>query len=135
MRMLRLTLILFLLPLLHAQQAPIELIAAENSVEKSANGRAWSAAKTGDRLNYGMHVRTGEYSRAALRFPSGNVIRLSEFSNMRIARPKQKPGEQASKTQLKKGAMHFFSISEEHTFAFGVNALTSHVIHAQYNVL
>ncbi len=106
--MLRLALFLFLLPLLHAQ-APIELIAVENSVEKSSNGRQWAAAKTGDRLDYGMHVRTGEYSRAALRFPSGNVIRLSEFSNMRLARPKASSGQASAKTQLKKGAMHFFS--------------------------
>ena len=104
--------ILLMLPsLVHAQGAapPVEVIAAENSVEKSTNGRNWSVAKTGDRLNYGTHVRTGEFSRVALRFPSGNVIRLSEFSNMRIARPKQKAGEASASTQLQKGAMHFFS--------------------------
>ena len=33
------------------------------------------------------------------------------------------------------GTRHFFRVSKDHTFAFRINALTGHVVQAQYDVL
>ncbi|MGJ8641231.1 MAG: TonB-dependent receptor domain-containing protein [Opitutaceae bacterium] len=94
---------------LQADELPVEVIAVEKAVEKSKDGKTWGPTKTGDRLDYGDHIRTGEYSRVALRFPSGNVIRLSEFSNMRLAKAATENPEADAGTHLKAGALYFFS--------------------------
>lgn len=96
---------------------PIQLITVENLVEiRTDGGKQWKTANTGDALEYGHRVRTGEFSRAALQYPSGNVIRLGEFSRITLAESKKTDPNKAKKPlaiELKEGALYFFSRKKE----------------------
>lgn len=96
---------------------PIELISVENLVEVSVDGgKKWQSAKTGDRFEYGYRVRTGEFSRAALQYPSGNVIRLGEFSRITLSKGKESEDNKNDKSiaiELKEGALYFFSRTKD----------------------
>lgn len=96
-----------LLATVHAIADEVELIGAENEVERSSDGETWTAAEPGARIAYGQWVRTGEYSRATLRFPSGNVLRLGEFATLELTPAKEL--QAAPVLDLKGGAMYFFS--------------------------
>ncbi len=88
----------------------IELISVENLVEISrSDASSWTAVEAGTLLDDGDRVRTGEYSRAALRYPSGNVIRLNEFSTIRLAEARSGDDDKETALELKKGALYFFS--------------------------
>lgn len=118
MRLLRITPLIFLVSLLPylSNAGTVELISVENLVEVSTDsGSSWNKAASGKLLDYGDRVRTGEYSRASLRYPSGNIIRLSEFSQITLAesRDTEKTGAKKLSIQLKEGALYFFSRKKE----------------------
>ncbi len=107
------TSLLFMGSFLHANE-PIELIAVENLVEVSRrDAQSWTAVEAGALLSDGDRVRTGEYSRAALRYPSGNVIRLNEFSTIQLSGARNRDGSNETALELKKGALYFFSRRHE----------------------
>ncbi|WPJ95595.1 TonB-dependent receptor [Coraliomargarita algicola] len=94
---------------LQASEA-IELISVENLVEvQRSHSATWTAVEAGILLADGDRVRTGEFSRAALRYPSGNIIRLNEFSTIRLAAARTGDGQKETALELKKGALYFFS--------------------------
>lgn len=92
----------------------VELITVENLVEVSrSQSSTWTVAGLGTLLEDGDRVRTGEFSRAALRYPSGNIIRLNEFSTIRLAGAQAGDGQKETALELKKGALYFFSRRHE----------------------
>ncbi len=98
---------------LHGEES-IELISVENLVEVSrSHAQAWTAVESGTLLADGDRVRTGEYSRAALRYPSGHIIRLNEFSTIRLSQTSTFEGAKKTALELKKGALYFFSRQPE----------------------
>ncbi|MGF1450709.1 MAG: TonB-dependent receptor domain-containing protein [Opitutales bacterium] len=87
----------------------IELLTAENTVERSIDGERWVAAEAGASLPKGSWVRTGEYSRATLQFPSGNLVRLGEFATLQLIPAEDEATEKDAPLDLQRGALYFFS--------------------------
>jgi tetratricopeptide (TPR) repeat protein len=60
------------------------LVEKENLVEAQARGEAWRAATVGLGLDPRDRVRTGEFSRAAVRFADASVLRIDELTTIEI---------------------------------------------------
>ena len=61
-----------------------EIIAGEGKIEWADQPGAWKPAAVGQKLKVGDSVRTGEFSRATLRLPAGSVLRIDEFTTLRV---------------------------------------------------
>ncbi len=86
------------------------LLTIENTVEVEIGKKPWVNGKVGQPLNYGNRVRTGEYSRATIKLPNGSILRIDEFTTIRLKPPsgaKPKP-----ETELEKGKLYFFGKSK-----------------------
>ncbi len=86
------------------------LIDCEGRVEFSRQGGAWQPAAGGAGLDFGDRVRTGEYSRAAVRLPNESLLRIDELSTVKLEPPK---GAERANVGLEKGALYFFSRSKK----------------------
>lgn len=64
------------------------LTGRDNRVEISKGGANWSAAASGEELQIGDRVKTGENSRATVRMADGSVLQLDEFTTIEIKAPK-----------------------------------------------
>src|SRR5260370_4289364 len=84
------------------------LLEAEGKVEVARKGSAaWSAAQVNATLQPGDRLRTGQRSRATLRWSELSVVRVNELTSMEIqppAKPTDKP-----QLDLRSGATYFFS--------------------------
>lgn len=61
-----------------------EIIAGEGKIEWAEQPGVWKPAAVGQKLKVGDSVRTGEFSRATLRLPAGSVLRIDEFTTLRV---------------------------------------------------
>jgi hypothetical protein len=98
-----------------AEEAPSaggEIITVENEVDRSPAKTAWTRAKAGDRMRWEEQVRTGELSRAAIELSTGGVLRISEFTNLRLQPPPAGQTEGRSKIDFGKGVAYFLSRTE-----------------------
>ena len=86
---------------------PAQLIERENVVDARLKGLPWKAAPVGTELAPGDRLRTGEFSRAAIRFTDLSVLRFNELSTYELLPPSQ-PGGKGS-IEVKRGWMYFFS--------------------------
>ena len=82
------------------------LIAIENEVEVSIKSTRWISAKKGQKLDYGDRVRTGEFSRATVKLPTGSILRIDELSTVRLQPPKSTTGK--PNVELRNGRLYFF---------------------------
>ena len=64
-----------------------EILAIDGKVEWAGQSGAWQPAAVGRKLSVGDGIRTGEFSRATVRLPAGSVLRIDEFTTLRV------PGE------------------------------------------
>jgi tetratricopeptide (TPR) repeat protein len=63
------------------------LVEKENLVEAQPLGSSWRAAPVGLALETQDRLRTGEFSRATLRFADRSVLRVDELTNLEVTRP------------------------------------------------
>ena len=84
-----------------------ELISKENSVDSSRPPADWRPATVGQELIVHDRLRTGEDSRAAVRFGDSTILRLDELTEEEILPPQ---GTSSKPTlDLKQGSAYFFS--------------------------
>ena len=83
------------------------LIEAEKIVEVQARGAAWKAAGAGLELGTDDRLRTGEYSRAAMRLSDLTTMRIDELTTVEISQAisKEKPGT----LDVKSGGIYFLN--------------------------
>jgi len=84
-----------------------ELISKENSVDSSRPPAEWRPATVGQELITHDRLRTGEDSRAAVRFSDSSVLRMDELTEEEIL-PPQVAGDKPT-LNLKQGSAYFFS--------------------------
>ncbi len=101
--------LLLVLPLssLLGQGNDAELIEKENIVDAQKPGTGWLAADLGLKLLFRDKVRTGELSRAAIRFNDLTTLRLDEFTTAEITPPSRGAGSPS--LNLEQGGAYFFS--------------------------
>jgi tetratricopeptide (TPR) repeat protein len=63
------------------------LVEKENLVEAQPRGAAWRIAEVGAELATRDRLRTGEYSRAALRFADRSILRVDELTTLEVSQP------------------------------------------------
>lgn len=68
-------------------KADAVIVEKENLVEAQIRGQVWRAGELGLGLAVGDKLRTGEYSRAAVRFPDLSMLRVDELTTVEIAQP------------------------------------------------
>ncbi|MGL4399353.1 MAG: TonB-dependent receptor domain-containing protein [Luteolibacter sp.] len=98
-----------------AQAPPADggkIIAVENQVDRSPPKTVWTRATPGDPLKWQDQVRTGELSRAAVELGTGGVLRISEFTSLRLQPPPTGQPQGRSKIDIAKGVAYFFSRTE-----------------------
>ncbi len=79
------------------------LVEKANFVEAQGRGEVWRPAETGLGLNIGARLRTGEFSRAAVRFADLSLLRIDELTTVEITRP---PGSTLKKAiEVRKGGI------------------------------
>lgn len=82
------------------------LIERENVVDAQVGRLAWRAADLGTSLSKRDKLRTGEFSRAAVRFTDLTVLRVNELTTIEIS----PPAPQAKRVlDVKQGGIYFFS--------------------------
>ena len=84
------------------------VISIEGKLDVAVKGQAtWKAAATNQTLKAGDRVRTGNRSRAALKWSDLSVVRVNELTTLEI----QPPAKAGNKPELdlKSGAAYFFS--------------------------
>ena len=79
----------------------------ENVVEVQARGAAWKPAQLGLELAIGDRLRTGEFSRAAVRFTDLSMLRVDELTTIEISPPIAAGGKRS--LDVKRGGTYFFS--------------------------
>ena len=84
-----------------------QIIEKVNVVDARLKGLAWKPATVGTELTTGERLRTGEFSRAALRFTDLSVLRVDELTDMEILPPLRAGGK--GTPDVKRGGMYFFS--------------------------
>ncbi|NBV86082.1 MAG: hypothetical protein EBS01_07435, partial [Verrucomicrobia bacterium] len=97
-------------PLASARSVSTEsaaLIEKENRVEVELGGAPWKSADLGARLNIADRLRTGELSRAAIRFTDLSVLRVDELTSLQIV-PPGVPSAQRD-LEVERGGVYFFS--------------------------
>ncbi len=82
------------------------LVEKEKLVEAQMRGQPWKEAAIGLELATREKVRTGEYSRAAVRFADLSMLRLDELVEVEIAVP---AGSAEKTIDQKRGNSYFFS--------------------------
>jgi tetratricopeptide (TPR) repeat protein len=107
--LIRIIVIAFLTAAAPAQTAEraAELIEIENEVEMQLRPKPWARGVAGTPLSIRDGVRTGEFSRAAVRLGDRGVMRLDELTTFEVTPPSEgaaKPG-----IDLKQGGAYFFS--------------------------
>ncbi|MGL5016527.1 MAG: FecR family protein, partial [Luteolibacter sp.] len=98
-----------------AQANPVDggqIVVVENEVDRSPAQTAWTRAAPGDPLKWQEQVRTGELSRAAIELGTGGVLRMSEFTSLRLQPPPTGQEQGRSKIDLAKGVAYFLSRTE-----------------------
>src|SRR5258708_2230293 len=83
------------------------VVEKENVVEAQARGLAWKSADIGLPLAIRDRLRTGEYSRAAVRFTDLSMLRVDELTTIEISPPIAAGGKQT--LDVKRGGTYFFS--------------------------
>ena len=89
------------------QKEGAALIEKENLVEVELRGTPWKSANLGAQLNVADRLRTGELSRAAIRFTDLSVLRVDELTNLQIV-PPANPSAQRE-LEVERGGAYFFS--------------------------
>lgn len=84
-----------------------KLVEKENLVEAQAKSAAWQAAPLGLELAIRDRLRTGEFSRAAVRFSDLSVLRVDELTTIQVTPPVSAGGRQTLEVQ--KGGTYFYS--------------------------
>ena len=84
-----------------------EVISKENAVDAAHANTEWQPASIGQKLVWHDRLRTGEDSRAALRFGDLSILRVDEFFEGEIL-PPTTAGEKPT-LDLKQGSAYFFS--------------------------
>ncbi|MEI6872208.1 MAG: FecR domain-containing protein, partial [Verrucomicrobiota bacterium] len=90
-----------------AQASDATLIEKENLVEIGLRGTPWKSANLGAQLNVADRLRTGELSRAAIRFTDLSVLRIDELTNLQIVPPANPSAQQ--ELEVEHGGAYFFS--------------------------
>src|SRR4051812_40057882 len=75
-----------------AQAPEAELVEKENLVDSQRASTTWKPANVGLQLLFRDKVRTGELSRAAVRFTDRTMLRLDEFTVAEIVPPPRADG-------------------------------------------
>ena len=83
------------------------VVEMETVVEVQAGGAGWKPARAGLSLGIGDRLRTGEFSRAAVRFTDLSMLRVDELTTIEISPPKHAGGKQT--LDLKRGGTYFFN--------------------------
>ncbi|MEA3213289.1 MAG: hypothetical protein QOE70_6346 [Chthoniobacter sp.] len=83
------------------------LVEKENVVETQIRGVPWQAANVGLELAVRDKLRTGEFSRAAVRFTDLSMLRVDELTTLEVSPPVAAGGKQILEVQ--KGGTYFFS--------------------------
>ncbi len=83
------------------------VVEKENVVEAQARGVAWKPASIGLPLAIRDRLRTGEFSRAAVRFTDLSMLRVDELTTIEISPPIATGGKQT--LDVKRGGTYFFS--------------------------
>lgn len=89
-----------------------EIVIVENEVDRSPPQTSWTRATTGDRVKWQEQVRTGELSRAGIELATGGVLRISEFTSLRLQPPPSNQAQARSKIDIAKGVAYFLSRTE-----------------------
>ncbi len=89
-----------------------QIVSVENEVDRSPAQTAWTRATAGDRVKWQEQVRTGELSRAAIELSTGGVLRISEFTSLRLQPPPTGQAQGRSKIDFGKGVAYFLSRTE-----------------------
>ena len=98
----------FASPILRAESpAAAVVVEVEKIVEAQARGAGWKAAAAGMALGTDDRLRTGEFSRAAIRLSDLTTMRLDELTTIEISQAIV-PG-QAGKLDVKKGGLYFLN--------------------------
>src|SRR5439155_16026723 len=63
------------------------LVEKENIVDAQVRGATWKAAPVGIELEISDKLRTGEFSRATVRFTDLSMLRLDELTTIEISPP------------------------------------------------
>ena len=96
---------------IHAQRSSeagaAVVVERENVVEAQARGVAWKPASVGLPLAIRDRLRTGEFSRAAVRFTDLSMLRVDELTTIEISPPIAPAGKAA--LDVKRGGTYFFS--------------------------
>jgi tetratricopeptide (TPR) repeat protein len=95
-----------------ASSAGGEIVVVENEVDRSPARTAWTRAAPGDRVKWQEQVRTGELSRAAVELSTGGVLRMSEFTNLRLQPPPAGQPDGRGRIDFGKGVAYFLSRTE-----------------------
>lgn len=90
-----------------SQKREAELISKENLVDSSRPPAEWRSATVGQELIAHDRLRTGEDSRAGVRFGDSTVLRIDELTEEEIL-PPQVAGAKPT-MDLKQGSYYFFS--------------------------
>lgn len=83
------------------------VVEKENVVEAQPRGLAWKPASLGLPLAVRDRLRTGEFSRAAVRFTDLSMLRVDELTTIEISPPVTLGGKQT--LDVKRGGTYFFS--------------------------
>jgi tetratricopeptide (TPR) repeat protein len=86
---------------------PAVVVERENVVDAQARGLAWKPATVGLPLALRDRLRTGEFSRAAVRFTDLSMLRVDELTTIEISPPISAGGRQT--LDVKRGGTYFFS--------------------------
>ncbi|MGB6222504.1 FecR domain-containing protein [Haloferula sp.] len=90
-----------------------KFVVVENQVDRSPAKTAWVSAKTGDQLKWSEQIRTGELSQATLELSTGGLLRVSEYTSLRLQPPPKDRPEGKSRIDFASGVAYFFSRSEQ----------------------
>ena len=83
------------------------LVEKENVVDARLKGRPWKPVAVGTELAIGDRLRTGEFSRAAIRFTDLSVLRLDELTDIEVLPPVRAGAKPVPNVQ--RGGTYFFS--------------------------
>ena len=89
-----------------ATQGTAVVAETEKSVEVQVSNAAWKPATVGLALAVRDRLRTGEFSRAAVRFTDLSMLRVDELTTIEISPPVSGSGKQT--LDVKRGGTYFF---------------------------
>ncbi len=125
------------LPAAWAAEAATEqtcvVLSIEGKLDVAVKGQgAWKAAVTNQTLKAGDRVRTGNRSRAALRWSDLSVVRVNELTTLEI----QPPAKAGNKPELdlKSGAAYFFSREKPSEIQFRTPVASGAIRGTEFNL-